>query len=493
MITNKFYQTDPYSAALKTSVISINYDGENAELVTQDTIFFPTGGGQSCDRGTIFFDGNTVEILNVYEKDDEVVHVISGSDAAILKDCALRSIGRIDGFEIKMILDWNHRFDNMQRHCGEHILSGAVYRLFGGVNKGFHMGEDCITIDISFEDGSGGQSEAGICDAKLQENGKRRKMTWEMAERAELEANRVIWSDAPVTVDHFLSGSDAEKLPLRKKLTLDENISVVTIGDPSCPDDCVACCGTHPSTAGQVGLIKIYKIEPNKGMTRIYFEAGKRAFRQYQSRLNSLYDMSLKLSTGYADINEKYDAQMKHMNEMRLQLRHFRSLAIDSEAKKIMEEMHDGMVRRYDDFSVDDLLNLSKKISASVTGIIALADLNSNTVLLLSDLNTAKSRPDNDTARSAAGKRRGNDDTAHNTAGKYRGDNDAAHDTVHNTAGKRRGNDDTDRDVSGRDCGGIIKTIGKSFGGKGGGKISSGRVFFPDRNSMEAFLSSVLK
>ena len=84
---------------------------------------------------------------------------------------------------------------------------------------------------------------------------------------------------------------------------------------------------------------------------------------QYQSRLNSLYDMSLKLSTGYADINEKYDAQMKHMNEMRLQLRHFRSLAIDSEAKKIMEEMHDGMVRRYDDFSVDHLLNLSKKIS----------------------------------------------------------------------------------------------------------------------------------
>ena len=84
-------------------------------------------------------------------------------------------------------------------------------------------------------------------------------------------------------------------------------------------------------------------------------------------------------------------------------------------------------------------------------------------------------------------------DLAHNTAGKYRGDNDAAHDTVHNTAGKRRGNDDTDRDVSGRDCGGIIKTIGKSFGGKGGGKISSGRVFFPDRNSMEAFLSSVLK
>ena len=151
MITNKFYQTDPYSAGLKTSVISINYDGENAELVTQDTIFFPTGGGQSCDRGTISFDGNTVEILNVYEKDDEVVHVISGSDAAILKDCALRSIGRIDGFEIKMILDWNHRFDNMQRHCGEHILSGAVYRLFGGVNKGFHMGKDCITRSRSEE------------------------------------------------------------------------------------------------------------------------------------------------------------------------------------------------------------------------------------------------------------------------------------------------------------------------------------------------------
>ena len=134
-------QTCALPICLKTSVISINYDGENAELVTQDTIFFPTGGGQSCDRGTISFDGNTVEILNVYEKDDEVVHVISGSDAAILKDCALRSIGRIDGFEIKMILDPS---EGCALAAGSVGVGVAVVGAWVGAGE-----QSCCGLDIS--------------------------------------------------------------------------------------------------------------------------------------------------------------------------------------------------------------------------------------------------------------------------------------------------------------------------------------------------------
>ena len=87
-----------------------------------------------------------------------------------------------------------------------------------------------------------------------------------MARAAESDANRVIWSDLPVTVSHFDYRVDAEKMPLRKVLAFEDDISVVSVGDIADPADCVACCGTHPKTSGQVGLVKIYKVEKNKDM-----------------------------------------------------------------------------------------------------------------------------------------------------------------------------------------------------------------------------------
>ncbi len=465
MITKRIYRERPYSSTLTTSVLSINYDGENAKMITGETIFFPTGGGQSCDRGSISFGGNKAEVLDVYEENGEIVHVISKADAQALIKSASEIGEKSDEIQVRMLIDWNHRFENMQRHCGEHILSGAIYRLFGGINKGFHMGEDCISIDISFDDETAGQKATDAWGARLHEKNKYRKITWEMAEMAEMAANSVIWRDAPICVDHFESKEEAEKLNLRKKLTLETDISIVTIGDPSSPDDCVACCGTHPSSAGQVGLIKIYKIEPNKGMSRIHFEAGKRAFMQYRSRLNTLYDISLKLSTGYDSVNEKYDAAMNHMDELRSQLNHFRSLAIDSEAEDAIGGMHDGMVRRYENFSVDDLLNLGKKIAPSVKGIIALVDSNSNTVLLLSN---------HDCGAACAGSCTG--------AGPRIASDPRTASDAENSAGRLS---------PGTDCGKIIKTIGASFGGKGGGKRNAGRVFFADKNRMEEFLSAV--
>ena len=117
----------------------------------------------------------------------------------------------------------------MQRHCGEHILSGVFYSLFGGVNRGFHMGHEYMTIDIS-----------------LEEDPKKKDITWEDALAAQLEANKVIWSDAPVTVIRFDSRDKAEKMPLRKALAFDEDISIVCVGSVENAADCVACCGTHP-------------------------------------------------------------------------------------------------------------------------------------------------------------------------------------------------------------------------------------------------------
>ena len=134
------------------------------------------------------------------------------------------------------------------------------YKLCGAVNRGFHMGDDYMTVDMRLEDNPAYET-----------------ITWETALKAEEMTNNVIWSDLPIIVRHFDKREDAENLPLRKKLSIDEDITIVCVGDENNPSDCVACCGTHPARSSQVGLLKIYKVEKNKDMFRIYFEAGKRA------------------------------------------------------------------------------------------------------------------------------------------------------------------------------------------------------------------------
>ncbi len=440
MITNKIFQKNPYLKALESSVSSLNCDKKTAKLILTDTIFFPTGGGQSC-------------VIDVYEADKEVVHVIS------IKNF----VGKLpeEGSKIELEIDWEHRFDNMQRHCGEHILSGVIYKLFQGTNKGFHMGEEYITIDMDFS-----QSDYS-------------KLTWQMAEKAELEANKVIWKGSSVHTDYFDNRELASGLPLRKTLAFDEDISVVTIGDFSEPDDCVACCGTHPRFASEVGLLKIYKIESNKGMSRIYFEAGNRAFNTYQKQFNILYDMSLRLSTSTTDIVNAYESQLSHINELKKQLSNFRGSAIRHEIQEIIsklmkknnssenpknddwknlknearntqadEKANAGeqlelessvSVFNYTEFSVDDILNISKKLfildkdnNCIKNHLIAMVCASENTIILLSD-----------------------------------------------------GSKDT------RNCAKLAELAREKFQGKGGGKPVSARIYFPDRNNLDKFIKYI--
>lgn len=461
MITNKIFQKNPYLKALESSVSSLNCDKKTAKLILTDTIFFPTGGGQSCDKGFIKFNENKYPVIDVYEAGKEVVHVISIE----------KNRGKLpeEGAKIALEIDWKHRFDNMQRHCGEHILSGVIYKLFQGTNKGFHMGEEYITIDIDFS-----QSDYS-------------KLTWQMAEKAELEANKVIWKGASVHTDYFDNRELASGLPLRKPLAFDEDISIVTIGDFSEPDDCVACCGTHPRFASEVGLLKIYKIESNKGMSRIYFEAGNRAFNTYQKQFNTLYDMSLRLSTSTTDIANAYESQLSHINELKKQLSNFRGSAIIHEIQEIISKLmkknnssenpknddcgnlkNDGCnnlkneacntqskeksnageqlefessvsVFNYTEFSVDDILNISKKLfildkdnNCIKNHLIAMVCASENTIILLSD-----------------------------------------------------GSKDT------RNCAKLAELAREKFQGKGGGKPVSARIYFPDRNNLDKFIKYI--
>ena len=147
MKTVRLYQDDRYIREWEATVTSVSQicDSEASFIVTLDqSAFFPEGGGQSCDLGMI----GSLTVTDVQEKDGEVYHTVR-AEAAGTDDSG--SASPVVGQCVLCTLDWSRRFDNMQRHCGEHILSGIFFSMFGGVNRGFHMGHDYMTIDISLE------------------------------------------------------------------------------------------------------------------------------------------------------------------------------------------------------------------------------------------------------------------------------------------------------------------------------------------------------
>lgn len=405
MNTIKRYQQDVYQQECSARILSIAED----RILLDQTVFFPTGGGQSCDLGTI----NGLEVIEVFEEKDLVWHRLSASDAASLSE----------GQEVACHIDWERRFDNMQRHCGEHILSGICFREFGGINRGFHMGQDYMTIDIS-----------------LEEKPEITEITWEMAKHAELCTNEVIWSNAPVTVRRFETREEAEKMPLRKALAIDEEISIVCVGSIENAADCVACCGTHPSTAGQVGLVKLYKVERYKGMFRVYFEAGKRALLDYDAKHDLVSTLGKRFSAGTDDLIEKLDKQEARAKAVKDELHVLRQSVIRSRIEAIEKDLAAAVTAsdpariltyEFDDMKTDDLLNIGRPLIKKIENLLLIVSPQDNTLLLFSNGNT--------------------------------------------------------------DCGKLVKENASIYNGKGGGNATSARAIFPKRDGLDTFMDLLEK
>lgn len=403
MNTVKLYQKNVYLKEFDAKITSARTDGKDIIITLDQTAFFPTGGGQSCDRGNI----SGFEVTDVYEENGHIFHRLkSGASKGELGE----------GDAVSGQIDWEHRFDNMQRHCGEHILSGMFFREYGGVNRGFHMGDEYMTIDIS-----------------LEEKPEYKEVTWEMAQHVELCTNEAIWSNAPVITRHFDRREEAENLPLRKALAFDEDITIVCVGSTDNPSDCVACCGTHPSTAGQVGLVKLYKVEPNKGMFRIYFEAGKRALMDYDKKHNILTELGGRYSAGTDDLMDKIRIHEDKQKELRSDFFALRQTVIRNRAEEISDEVNDGSVHTYTfpEFKTDDLRNLAKHLDFAGCKLAVFCDEHTLTALVYSN-------------------------------GKV-------------------------------DCGKLIKDNAPVFGGKGGGRADNAQAKFDSIENMKLFTDSAEK
>ena len=398
-MTKKLYQEDVYKTECIGTILEVRGAGTQEDpyiLVLDETIFFPEGGGQPCDLGTV--DG--VPLSGVYEENGVVFHKLLPQ-----KDTMWAA-----GNKVHCHLDWPRRFEHMQRHCGEHILSGIFFRECGGINRGFHMGTAYMTVDIDVP---------GI--------------TWEDAQKIETFTNEVIWANVPVTVRYYENRSEAENLPLRKPLALDEDISIVCVGDIENPADCVACCGTHPSTSGQVGLVKILKLESYKGMTRVYFKAGREALLDYQNKHGILTELNRKYSADDSDLLDKIRAQDEKNKETRQELHQLKTAFIAKSVEELIKESEISgsglLIHEYPFFKVNDLLAISRTLADKLKGLIVLISTQENTVIL-----------------AASGK---------------------------------------------LDCGKIVKDNAPVWRGKGGGNAIGARAMFPTRDELDCFISFI--
>ena len=365
MTTEKYYQHDVDCRELNGRIEAIQNDGKSTRIIMDRTVFFPTGGGQPCDTGTIVTpDGTSVSVIDVQEDKNTgiISHTIDGDSFAI------------DALQVSMTvtqkLNEDRRRINTQRHTGEHILTGAFIQLFGGANKGFHMGGEYVTIDMDYDG---------------------KKLTEEQVRAAEKLANEVIWANLPVTVSTFPNREEASVMPTRKPVTQDGEITIVTIGDLESPHDCVACCGTHFHRTGEVGLIRIHKFEPNKGMNRIYFECGDRALESMQSDDTLLRSVQERFSAGSHDLLQKMDIRDEKEAELRQDCTGLRQYYRDREMARITSLLHRDTPDFYQDsftlVSPDDLLKLGFAImeDEAAPALMALVHRPSHTVLLFSD------------------------------------------------------------------------------------------------------------
>jgi alanyl-tRNA synthetase len=229
--------------------------------VLDQTAFYPTSGGQPYDTGTI--DG--VRVLNVEDGDaDEIVHVMERPLSA--------------GVSVGGVIDWPRRFDHMQQHTGQHVLSAAFDRLHAARTESFHLGATAATIDLA--KALGPSDVTGAVE----------------------EANRIVWEDRPVSI-RFVSGEEAAALPLRKEPTRTGPLRVIDIADV----DLSACGGTHVARTGAIGIIAVTGWEKFRGGTRVEFLCGGRALNRFSHWRDILTTVTRTLSVTPDDLASTID------------------------------------------------------------------------------------------------------------------------------------------------------------------------------------------
>ena len=322
METRKLYYEDCHMRTFSATVVSCEQEEKGWQIILDATAFYPEGGGEAPDLGTL----GGVNVLDVQEKEGQILH---------LCDAPLES-GRVVEGEI----DWARRFDLMQQHTGEHIISGLLHEKFGYMNTGFHVGTDVMEVDF---DGP---------------------VSWADLMEIERRANEAVWQNIPL--ECWIP--TPEELPTvfyRTKRALPWPVRIVRVpGYDSC-----ACCGIHVKTTGEVGLIKILSCVSLRGGVRLGMVCGERAYRH----IAAIFEENRKVSQAFSAPMRATGEAAQRMNEAltaeKLRANTLQNRLLDKIAESYVN--HGNVLHRENSLDGTGLRYLADKIAAVCGGRVA--------------------------------------------------------------------------------------------------------------------------
>ena len=291
-MTQRLYYTEPYRRSFDATVVAVEASDGRTAVILDQTAFYPTSGGQPHDTGTI----GGAAVTDVIDREDgSIAHIVAGT---------LRP-----GEVVTAEIDWARRFDHMQQHTGQHVLSAAFDRLFGVRTESFHMGQLSSTIDLA------------------------REVTAAEIARAEDEANRIVWEDRLVAI-RFATAEEAAAMPLRKESGRTGSLRLIDVTDY----DLSACGGTHVERTGGIGLIAIGSVEKFKGGSRIEFLCGGRALQRFRMWRGALSAIQKHLSVPPIDMAPAIERMQDDAKAVQRSVRGFQEKLATHEARALLEK-----------------------------------------------------------------------------------------------------------------------------------------------------------
>lgn len=247
--TRRIYYEDAYIKEFEAEVIECREMKNGFQIILDQSAFYPEGGGQPADHGFL----NNIEVFDVHEKEEELLHYTKEPMET--------------GTKVHGKIDWDRRFDLMQQHSGEHMVSGLIHAAYGYENVGFHLGSDVITIDLSGP------------------------LSTEELAQIELQVNQKIWENAEVEIA-YPSQEKLKQIPYRSKKELTGKVRIVTFPGA----DICACCGTHVSRTGEIGMVKLLSAVKFHEGVRIEMICGLRVLRYLNQVDAQNHSISVELS-----------------------------------------------------------------------------------------------------------------------------------------------------------------------------------------------------
>ena len=248
-MTEKLFYQDSHRSTFTAIVQEVRPSGNGYEIILDRTAFFPEGGGQSSDTGSL----GGVSVSDVQEIDGKIIHYTDGP--------------LVEGTEVEGCIDWTERFSKMQQHTGEHIVSGQIQNIYGYHNVGFHLGTDSVTLDFN----------GVVPKEKLHE--------------IEQLANEAVAKNLPVQV-LYPTDEELSKISYRSKIEIEGQVRIVVIDGY----DVCACCAPHVKKTGEIGLIKLVGMQNYKGGVRISMLCGFRALEDYYQKEKNNREIAVMLS-----------------------------------------------------------------------------------------------------------------------------------------------------------------------------------------------------